>query len=643
MKLTDVMTQQNTICGAGTMFKGTGLARDPDRIPTGVFPVDFITAGGIPIWGSTCYWGPECLAGNSVVTCMTATNGKRHSNKKVTLSRLYGRFHDLPGKGQGQYIRKESKHADYFVTAVDENNRVFQNRILNVVLTGKKQCYELTTKGGFALVSTMKHQYKTEGQLFKELSDLSVGDKVYIHNNTRVKGQKRYGNRKEVSVKNYSRWPVNIVNGCTYYRQKVSRVMYEAAMNKMTYEEFIFLLNNPGEYNLFKLWSIPDGYEIHHKDFKWWNNDLQNLEMLPYTEHGRLHALQNIGKLSFIAVLDEIVSIVPKGEYVTYDIQCEYPYNNYIANGIVVHNSGAKTTLGIHTVKTSQDICFRCFNHKDRCTCSKSSLLMRAVWGDSEGTLDRTWASCIGADPEKYIVVLADYGEQHINIADSALMADDCGLYVMDSLASLVPSAELEAASEDQFIALQARLIGRAVRKLKQRLIKERKNGHPCAILFTNQLRINIKQTFGDPESMSGGKAMMHEFSLLLRCNQKVLKKEGADKKFRDDKRKKNYASRHIVSVRKFKILTLAGVCEYVRMIEDHDGLTAGQVSDFNSMMSQAKEYGIVKKAGSKWLYFKKKTDKLGNIINVWQKHEAERIRTMRAIVGAAKLRIMGG
>lgn len=644
MKLKDVIVQQNTVCGAGTMFKGTGLARDPDRIPTGVFPVDFITAGGLPVWGSSCFWGPECLVGDSVVSCLTTTEGVSHSAKKVTLSRLYGRFHNLPGKGKGQYIRKESKHADYFVTAVGKHDQIFYNQVLNVVLTGKKQCYRLTTKKGFTLASTMEHEYKIESQAFKKLSDLIVGDKVYIHNNTRTKGEvKKYGNRKQVSVKNHPCWPINVVNGCTYYRQKVSRAVYEAAMNDMTYTEFISLLNNPGEYNLLDLWSIPVGYEIHHKDFKWWNNELSNLELLSESEHGKLHAKCNIINLSFIAVLDEVVSIVPVGVCLTYDIQCKYPYNNYIANGIVVHNSGAKTTLAINTVKTSQSICFRCFKHKDRCICSKSPLLMRSVWGDSEGTLDRTWASAIGADPEKYVVVLADYGEQHINIADSALMADDCGLYVMDSLASLVPSAELEAASEDNFIALQARLIGRAVRKLKQRLIKERKNGHPCAILFTNQLRINIKQTFGDPESMSGGKAMMHEFSLLLRCNQNVLKKEGADKKFRDDIRKKNYATRHIVSVRKFKVLTFAGVCTYVRMIEDHDGLLAGQVSDFNSMMTQAKEYGIVKKVGTKWHYFDKKTTKLGNIINVWQMHEVERIETMQAIKKIAKTRIMGG
>jgi len=304
--------------------------------------------------------------------------------------------------------------------------------------------------------------------------------------------------------------------------------------------------------------------------------------------------------------------------------------------------SGGKTTLAINTVKTAQDLCFTCFRHKSLCTCSKSPLIMRGVWGDVEGTLDRTWASRIGADPEEYVVALADYGEQHINIADSALMADDCGLYVLDSLAALVPSAEMEGSSEENFIALQTRLIGRAIRKLKQRLIKERKNEHPCAILFTNQLRINIMQVFGDPESMTGGKAMMHEFSLLLRCNQKALKKKSSDDKYRDDKRKKNYAARHIVSVRKFKVLTLAGVCEYIRMVEDFDDLVAGQVNDFASMMTQAREYGIVRKKGSKWMYFDKQASKLDNIVSVWKKHDHERIRTMQATVEAAKRRIMG-
>lgn len=266
--------------------------------------------------------------------------------------------------------------------------------------------------------------------------------------------------------------------------------------------------------------------------------------------------------------------------------------------------SSGKTTLICHFVGTSQKMCWSCFKPASFCECSTSPLLMDTYWGDAEGTLDRKWAELVGMDPERYLLGLADYAEQHIDFLDSALTSDDCGVVVLDSLASLTPAAEMEAVSENQFIGLQARIITRAVRKLKQRLITERKREKPCLVVFTNQLRIKIGQVFGNPETMSGGQALKHEFSLLLKCNQKNLKKEGYDKRYISSDRSdsKDKASRHTTSIAKSKIDHLAYVCEYLRVntdMTDEGGLRAGDVDDYNTLVSYARKYHIISEESS--------------------------------------------
>jgi recombination protein RecA len=267
------------------------------------------------------------------------------------------------------------------------------------------------------------------------------------------------------------------------------------------------------------------------------------------------------------------------------------------------------------------------------------------VWADVEGTLDRDWVNAIGGDPEKYSVILADYGEQYSNISDNVLKADNCGLLVVDSLAALVPAAEMEAAAEDDFYALQARMIGRMVRKLKQRLIRERKRGHPCCIIFTNQLRMKIGQKFGDPETMSGGHGMKHEFSLLLRCVKKALN-ETDKTKYVDKKRKKNQAIRHSFAIRKEKILTLSNVGEYIRVVENIPSLDLkkGMIDDMGTVMTYAKEYDIVRKgSGAKpWKYFDYNARTLDDIKLMWKKKDLECLHTKMEIVKRAKERLAG-
>jgi recombination protein RecA len=309
--------------------------------------------------------------------------------------------------------------------------------------------------------------------------------------------------------------------------------------------------------------------------------------------------------------------------------------------GVWGPEGGGKSSLATNVMAASQRICWKCFNLVKYCDCSRSPLLMDSVWLDAEGTLDREWSTAIGADPDRYHIVLADYGEMYANIADNALRADDCGLVIVDSLAALTPEVEMDKAAEDDFYALQARLIGRMVRKLKQQLIRQRKRDHPCAIILVNQMRSKIGVKFGSPETMSGGHALKHEFSLLLRCVKKSL--TDSDKIFKETKG--DLAARHAFSIRKEKCLTLSGAGEFVRLrvdVPDVNGKKGG-IYDYGTVLNYAKEYDIVRKNGSKgWKFFNVKAKKLDQIKELWRINSDEYYRTQMEIVKRAKARLQG-
>lgn len=303
--------------------------------------------------------------------------------------------------------------------------------------------------------------------------------------------------------------------------------------------------------------------------------------------------------------------------------------------------SGGKTNLAISAMESTICFCFRCFTYKDLCSCSRQSISLSPMFVDVEGVLDKVWASNVGPDPKSYYVCLGDYGEMQTNMAIEALKSTDCGLVVFDSLGQLVPAAEFDAPLDDKFYAIQARLISRFVRKAKQRLIRERKHGHPVAMLFVNQKRASIGGgKYAPTEKMPGGNAMEHEFSLLLRCIQVAMSVD-KDAKYIDKIKKLNSAAKFSIQIQKFKVSVVSGVAEYIRLIENRPdlGLKKGQVDDAQTVLKYAKEHGIIqdKGSGKGWKYFDKNARVLKDIGNVWEKKPEEYLRTKVEIIKRAK------
>ncbi|MBI1371583.1 MAG: recombinase RecA [Phycisphaera sp.] len=155
--------------------------------------------------------------------------------------------------------------------------------------------------------------------------------------------------------------------------------------------------------------------------------------------------------------------------------------------------SSGKTTLALHVVASAQ---------KDGGV---------AAFIDAEHALDPTWARRIGVDLENLLVSQPDTGEQALEICELLVRSNAVDVIVVDSVAALIPRAEIEGEMGDAHVGLQARLMSQALRKLTGAIAKSR-----CTVIFINQLREKIGVMFGNPETTPGGRALKFYSSIRL-------------------------------------------------------------------------------------------------------------------------------
>lgn len=147
--------------------------------------------------------------------------------------------------------------------------------------------------------------------------------------------------------------------------------------------------------------------------------------------------------------------------------------------------SSGKTTLTLHAIAEMQ---------KSGGTCA---------FVDAEHALDPEYARKIGVDVDSLIVSQPDYGEQALEIVDALVRSGAVDLIVVDSVAALVPKAEIEGNMGDSFMGLQARLMSQALRKITGVISKS-----SATVIFINQIRMKIGVMFGSPETTTGGNAL---------------------------------------------------------------------------------------------------------------------------------------
>ena len=155
--------------------------------------------------------------------------------------------------------------------------------------------------------------------------------------------------------------------------------------------------------------------------------------------------------------------------------------------------SSGKTTLALHVIAEAQ---------KQGGTCA---------FIDAEHALDPTYANKLGVNVDELLISQPDAGEQALEIADTLVRSGALDVLVVDSVAALVPRAELEGEMGDQLPGLQARLMSQALRKLTSSISRSQ-----TLVIFINQIRMKIGVMFGSPETTTGGNALKFYSSIRM-------------------------------------------------------------------------------------------------------------------------------
>lgn len=225
--------------------------------------------------------------------------------------------------------------------------------------------------------------------------------------------------------------------------------------------------------------------------------------------------------------------------------------------------SSGKTTLALHAIAEVQ----------------KSG--GTAAFIDAEHALDPNYAAKLGVDIKTLILSQPDYGEQALEIIDALIHSNAVDIIVLDSVAALVPKAELEGSMGDSHMGLQARLMSQALRKVTAAIGKS-----GCMLIAINQLRMKIGVMFGNPETTTGGNSLKFYASQRIDIRKRAAIEEGTG----DDKKILGNVTR--IKVVKNKIAPPFREAE-IEIIYNEGISKIGEIIDLGV------EKGLIKKSGA--------------------------------------------
>lgn len=225
--------------------------------------------------------------------------------------------------------------------------------------------------------------------------------------------------------------------------------------------------------------------------------------------------------------------------------------------------SSGKTTLALHAIAEVQ----------------KAGGV--AAFVDAEHALDPAYSAALGVDIENLLVSQPDTGEAALEIVDQLVRSTAIDIVVVDSVAALVPRAEIEGDMGDIHVGLQARLMSQALRKITGNIGKT-----GCSVIFLNQLRQKIGVSYGNPETTTGGNALKFYASVRLDIRRIQTLKRGTEE----------YGIRAKVKVAKNKVAPPFRIAEF-------DVIFGKGISSLGCLMDMAEETGVVVRKGAWYSY----------------------------------------
>ncbi|MBD2019699.1 recombinase RecA [Leptolyngbya sp. FACHB-36] len=225
--------------------------------------------------------------------------------------------------------------------------------------------------------------------------------------------------------------------------------------------------------------------------------------------------------------------------------------------------SSGKTTVALHAVSEVQ----------------KAGGI--AAYVDAEHALDPVYAKAMGVDIDNLLVSQPDTGEAGLEIVDQLVRSSAIDIIVVDSVAALVPRAEIEGEMGDSHVGLQARLMSQALRKITGNMGKS-----GCTVIFINQLRQKIGVTYGSPETTTGGQALKFYASVRLDIRRIQTLKKGTEE----------YGTRAKVKVAKNKVAPPFRIAEF-------DIIFGKGISTLGCLVDLAEETGVLVRKGAWYSY----------------------------------------
>ena len=257
--------------------------------------------------------------------------------------------------------------------------------------------------------------------------------------------------------------------------------------------------------------------------------------------------------------------------------------------------SSGKTTIAMHIVAEAQKMGLSC------------------AYIDSEHAFDPAYAEALGLDTEKLLFAQPDNAEEALEIADTLVQTGEVGVIVFDSVAAMVPRAEVEGEFGEAHVGLQARLMSQALRKLTGAA-----NRNETLLIFINQIRYKVGVIYGSPETTSGGNALKFYASMRMDIRRKETNK---------DKAGDSVSNRVNVKIVKNKVAPPFKIAEF--------NIVFGKGADkMGSLVGVATDLGVIVRAGA-WYSFDGEQIGQGSV-NAAQYLE-ENPETMKAVLDGVR------